>query len=232
MKKIILFLTILTCFCLSINTANAELYYQSLAKNIYVSETEFQNCHKTELDHQSWPKLQLSEIQEFKRYCLRIPVSIEEENQPPHIQLQIYALASSRVFWDGEWLGNSGVVGDNAEQEQAGAMALKLPLAKTQLKAGEHLLSLDISTHSHLEDMHQIFYVIALLDDGYLNQLERLQLITPLLLMGGMLLLFIFFLLMYRFYQKDKNFIFFSLLCLFSGSLIGLEILKFFYAYP
>jgi len=232
MKKVHLYIICLFVVLFISNKTNASVFYQDLSKNLYVSSGNISNCHDPKLNHQSWAKLKLNQIQEFERYCLRIPVVIDEQSYPSHVQLHLYALASSRVFWDGEFLSESGTVGNNALEETAGAMSHKIPLSRTQLAEGEHILSIDISTFSHLEDMHQIFYAIILIDDNSLGQLERLQLLMPLLLMGAMLLLFLFFLLMYWFYQKDVNFLFFSLLCLFSGTLIFLEILKFLYPYP
>ena len=141
-------------------------------------------------------------------------------------------LGSFEIYWDGKLIGQNGIAGDSILTEKTGSIGITMSMSKDQLSIGKHLLSMNISTYHHIEDMQSIFYAVMLVDQTSAMKNAKYNYIAPLMLCGAMLLLFVFFQLIYWYYKKDPAFLIFSLLSVFSGILIGLEVLKYFYAYP
>ena len=215
----------------AVAAAGSPFFYQSLSEDARVKMGFVEDCHQPGLADGDWRLLKPREVAEQQHYCIRIPVRLEHP-AAAGISLKVLMLASAEVYWDGEPVGNKGLPGRSLAEEQTGPIALTAPLSVRQLAPGRHLLSMRISSYHHVEDMYQIYYGAMLLDDRAFGAQLRQGMIAPLLLCGAMLLLVLVFQLIYWRYQRDPAFMLFSLLCLSSGLLIGLELLKFFYAYP
>lgn len=201
------------------------------------SPARFQNdlnldCHNPRLDDSKWPTMQLSQLTERQHYCLRLTVDINQTDIPTGTSLQIAMLASSEIYWDGKQIATKGIPGTKIEEEIVGPIGRSISMRTEQLTIGKHLLSMRVSTYHHSADLSVIHYGILLIDYPKSVSLSEQNKIPPLLLIGALLLLFILFQLIYWFYQKDLALLLFSFLCLASGALIALELIKFYYPYP
>ena len=232
MKLLILLLSFVAFWgSTAVAAAESSFFFQSLAAGARIQAGYIEDCHRPGLDDSDWPLLAPRQVAEYQHYCVRFPVELTEP-ATPGISLKVLMLASAEVYWDGQRIGNKGRPGRSLAEEQTGPIALTVPLSVNQLAPGRHLLSMRISSYHHIQDMYQIYYGAMLLDDSAFGARQRAGNIAPLLLCGAMLLLVLVFQFIYWRYQRDPAFLLFSLLCLSSGVLIGLELVKFFYAYP
>jgi len=209
-----------------------SFFYQDLNQGVHYKAGFDENCHQVDFDDVNWPTLNLYTLSEYQHYCLRAIVDITEHDLPIHTVMKMYMLGSFEIYWDGELIGKNGIAGDSISMEKTGSIGITMSMSKDQLSIGKHLLSMNISTYHHIEDMQRIFYAAMLVDQTKAMKNAKYDYIAPLMLCGAMLLLFVFFQLMYWYYQKDPAFMTFSLLSVSSGILIALELLKYFYAYP
>jgi len=207
-------------------------YLQILGEGARVSHELAANCHDVNLDDSEWPQFNLSQIAEYKHYCIRIPVTISQEHVPRYTILRAIFLGSAKFYWDGKYIAAKGKPGLDLDSEQVGPIELTVPLSATELSQGQHLLTLALSTYHHIEDMHAIYYGMILTSKNIKQGFNFQQKIIPLMLAGAMFLLAVFFALIYFLYDRRPAFIIFSCLCFFSGALIGLEVIKYFWNYP
>jgi len=212
--------------------AQESQYFQVLGEGARVLNEFVVSCHDTNLDDSEWPKLNLSQISEYKNYCIRIPVNITQGEVPRYTILRAIFLGSAKFYWDGKYIADKGKPGFDLNSEKVGAMEMTMPLSQSELSQGQHLLSIELSTYHHIEDMHSIYYGMILTSKNIKQGFNFQQKIIPLMLSGAMFLLAVFFALIYFLYDKRPAFIIFSFLCLFSGSLIALEVIKYFWNYP
>ena len=215
-------------------SANAE---QTKLRQVLPLDARYQHafvpdCHDPSLDDSQWPLMLLRELAEQRHYCLRVWLDVDPALDPLRTQLSVYMLASATLYWDGEHVADKGHPAQALDNEIPGPVAVHVDLTPQQLQPGRHLLSMQVSSYHHLQDMHSIFYALLLQDTRYLDQQQAVGLILPQLLMGSMLLLGVVFLLVYWRYQHDPAFLSFALLCLCAGTLIGWELVKFYLAYP
>lgn len=210
----------------------ASEYFQVLGEGARVLNGTVKNCHDKHLDDSHWPKFYLSQMSEYQHYCIRIPININQPKIPRYTVLRALFLGSATFYWDGNYIADKGIPGFDLNSEQVGPIEMSVPLSQHELSQGQHLLSIELSTYSHLEDMHSIYYGMFLTSNNGRQAINFQQKIIPLMLGGAMFLLAVFFALVYFLYEKRPAFIIFGCLCFFSGTLIGLEVIKYFWNYP
>ena len=210
----------------------ASEFFKILGEGARVYNDTVENCHDIHLDDSDWPQLNLSQISEYQHYCIRISVNINQNEIPRYTVLRALFLGSATFYWDGKYIADKGIPGFDLNSELVGPIEMSVPLSQNELSKGQHLLSIELSTYSHLEDMHTIYYGMFLTSNKNRQGINFEQKIIPLMLAGAMFLLAVFFALIYFLYEKRPALIIFSCLCLFSGTLICLELIKYFWNYP
>ena len=233
--KIILAVLIVMVACCPLNLLSAaenSFYVLPINEKARFSNELIEECHEPNFDDSRWPTMALSDISENSQYCLRIWLTLKDEPRPASTVLWTAMLGTYEIYWDGKYLARTGVVASNVDKETVGPMSKSMFVSPQQLSPGDHLLSLRVSTHHHTEDLMAIFYGLMLIDWVELGNKEQKNRIAPHMFAGALFLLFVFFQLVFWFYQKDRTFLLFSLMCLFSSVLIGLEELKYYWSYP
>ncbi|MCW9017964.1 MAG: hypothetical protein OQJ89_13420, partial [Kangiellaceae bacterium] len=217
---------------ISLDAENNSMYALQINEKAKFSNELVEECHDPELDDSQWQIMGLSELSENSQYCLRIKLTLKDEPRPASTVLWTAMLGTYEVYWDGKYLARTGIVASSVAKETVGPMSKSMFVSPRQLSPGEHLISLRVSTHHHTEDLMVIFYGMMLVDWVELGNREQQSRIAPLMFAGALLLLFIFFQLVFWYYQKDRTFLLFSMMCFFASVLIGLEELKYYWAYP
>ncbi|PAJ72863.1 hypothetical protein CJF42_18880 [Pseudoalteromonas sp. NBT06-2] len=232
MKTYILLITFVLWLFSTKVIGQESKYFQVLGEGARVSNEFSTHCHDVNFDDSHWPKLNLVQISEYQYYCIRIPVNINQNRVPRFTVLRAVFLGSAKFFWDGKFIANKGEPGLDLNVERVGPIEMSVPLSQSELSKGFHLLSIELSTYHHLENMNIIFYGLFLSANTTKDSINFQKKIIPLMLAGAMFFLAVFFALVYFLYEKKSAFIVFGCLCLFSGTLICLELIKYFWNYP
>lgn len=214
-------------------------YRQNLGEHAYFYDGEHPRCHQVAHQlpsseppwiNEGWYQRPFGAFEEYRQYCVRIAVDIEAPvNQP--LMLVGSFLASATLYWDGEALAEKGVPAADKEQEIAGPLTVASVLHRDQLEPGRHWLTMQLSSFGHREDLHQVVYSLRLYDVESTLEHNYQNLFT-LVLVGGMLLLWVVFLLIYKRYENSAVYAIFAWLCLMAGALLVLELMKYYWNYP
>lgn len=182
-----------------------------------------QQCHGATTDDSVWPKLRFSAIQPQQHLCIRAVLDTRTQTLPDNPALFLAALAAYEVRINGELLGRNGVVGGNADTEQVGAFNSIFSLDSSQLPAGQHLLSIELSSFLAAPQFAAIAYLLMVLDQQALSDtILQVSLVTAALL-GGLLMLFMIFMVLYVSYRRHLTYCIFSMLCFATGLLLVAE---------
>jgi len=133
---------------------------------------------------------------------------------------------SYELYWDGVFIGKSGIVGTNSTNEVPGPIYKISAIPKVLFTKGEHIISLRVSSYHSSEELRtRNFYMYfssfeELLNNGYINA------IIPIVLLGGLILIAIYYLQLYFIYSKEKAFLLFGVLCFFVAGLLIAETIK------
>lgn len=224
MKPLLLLLTLLLW------ASPGQALNQNLRHGAWVYLGEHADCHALGGPQQPGQWLPLTELKEWQRYCIRVPLQLEQDADEATILSAVF-LASATLYWDGQHLADKGRPGNQPSDEVVGPLAVQVSLSAQQLTAGDHWLSMDWSAYHHSEDLTQILYQLALVDEAEVLSVYQ-SLIPPWLLCGALFTLALIFALVYARYQNNPSYLMFSLLCLSAGLLLVLELIKFYWNYP
>lgn len=192
-----------------------------------------QSCVETlfEGDSRNWPEFKFRDIKQHQHLCVRATINLDE-SIAKNSAVFISILAAYHLYWDGELLLKSGVVGASASEEQVGAFRNFVPLERSMLSPGKHYLALELSTFKANETLSNIAYLLMITDqDAFADTVQIVSTATAILI-GILVTLFILFLTLYIRFSRQKTLLIFSLLCLVSGVLLVAEQWKIWFAYP
>lgn len=190
------------------------------------------NCHDVELDTSHWQPLDFGSIEPGQRYCLRAWLLLDDDAlRVEKPALKVSLLAAYQMHWNGQWLGNSGQLGDDRATEQPGALGSYHLLHDLQTHHGRNLLSIELSTH-HLNaalsmPFHQIEY-------GHYDALMRNTFqhsLWPFALSGALLLMAVYFLGLYLLDRQQRAQGLFALVCAVCAMLLLTESWKNLFGY-
>lgn len=188
-------------------------------------------CAAKETDHSSWERIRLHQIKSGQRLCLRRSVAIETGQLPDNPSLFIAMLAAYTVYWDGEALFENGQVGSSRDEEQAAPVKSLIPLSRAQLSDGSHLFAMDLSSFRTDADLNAIAYLVVLTDSYQLYDYRLFISLVSAALIGAMLVLATLFLSLYGIYERDRNYLLFTVLCFSAAVLQGAEQWKLWFDY-
>lgn len=163
-----------------------------------------------------------------------VQLRIKSDKLPPEKKpgIMVAFTASYDLYFDGVFVGSSGLVGSGYEDEEPGNVhELFLIPDRLILDSAQHIILMKVSNHHKFWAQRDYFGVIL---GSYqaLNQ-KPLILTTLVALISGILMISGFYLLyVYISSAKDPDFLWFGLLSTLVGILAVISYLKFFYSYP
>lgn len=165
-------------------------------------------------------------------YWLRYKITIESDTYPLRAKMLLIALNGAyELYWDGHLLISNGQPSSIAEDEQPGQLINSAVIPNSLYTLGEpHHLTLRIS--SHYRGPHAPLYPTISFHD-YETQFSHYQLglMKQTLPHGTLLIIALFYLLLYIFYERKVAFLLFSLLCLSESLPFWNDWLRLFYRY-
>ncbi|WP_235299629.1 histidine kinase [Portibacter marinus] len=165
------------------------------------------------------------------QYWLRAEIDIKDEPDTNKIAgLYLSMLASTEAFWDGQYIGSNGKIGNSIADEIPGKIEKIFLLPQDKLKKGTHEILLRFSNH-HAKDRMR-YYGMAIVDmvsaiEKPLRNTAFIHIYAGLFLITGLFYLFRFFN-----FQSDLTRLFFSILCLLFFGLIIVEYIRNYFHYP
>lgn len=168
-------------------------------------------------DEKLWQQHQFNGI-ELSQGISWIQINFELPNKQAlnkHYGVLISLLGSFEVYWDGQFIGNNGVVGNSKSTEQPGLIDKTLLIPSILAAPGKHTLSLRISSQYTSPDLTTGSFFSLISDYQYLVQLPYKKASRPLLMSGALLLVALYSLVIYFTSFRQPSYIIFSALCLF-----------------
>ena len=123
-------------------------------------------------------------------------------------------LGAYEIYWDGVLLGRNGVVGENAQTEVPGDIERVFHVPKSLYTQGSHVISARVSNYYSPEKLRQRYFLIQLGSYEQLINSGYRQNLLPITMLGGIIIIGLYFLMMYFLYQRTPQIFLFSLLCL------------------
>lgn len=122
-------------------------------------------------------------------------------------------LGAYEMYWDEVLLGRNGVVGENAQTEIPGDIEGVFHIPKILYTQGPHVISARVSSYHSPDKLRQRYFLIQLgsyenlINNGYRQNL------LPVTMLGGIIIIGLYFLMMYFLYQRTQQIFLFGLLC-------------------
>jgi hypothetical protein len=162
---------------------------------------------------------------EKTNYWIRNHITLTNSDtaMPYDHAVMVGILGSYDIYWDGIPIGRNGEIGDSRESEVPGTIEKIFRVPSSLYRPGKHVVSIRVSSyHSQdkLRSRHYHFFVgpyEAFLKRGYQTN------ILPLMMQGGIIIIGLYYLIMYGFYQRKSPVLLFSLLCFVMSLLIFVE---------
>ncbi len=218
--------------CQNIQAAEANYFTRYVFQQgdtLEWKQKEFNDSHWQDIYH-GLPK-------EAGRFWTRIHVKIPDnkhqttvgksvvvDHQQRAISLSI--LGSYNLFWDGQYLSNNGKVGNNAEEEVPGKIDHITPISASLWTTGEHVISLQISNFNSTKYLRTRYFEIKI---GPIDRLLTSPIhknFIPLMALGGLFIMAVYFLFLYLNHSRLSAYITFSLLCFAVSALLISETAK------
>jgi hypothetical protein len=199
---------------LALNTCNAQPITE-----VYLNTSEAQNCSGLS-ESEYWSLVPLYALQENTHACLRTTIQLEQAQQGAWLRMS--ALASARIFWDGQLIAENGRPAANAQGEIPGQIDFQAYIAPDLMRAGSHDVRIELSTHKVGRDLHVIFYYLSLEPFQADLSLPASQLVAV-GIMAALLVFSLLFLCLYGLYQHRPEYLIFASLCLSSALLLLVE---------
>lgn len=183
---------------------------------------------KKDFDDSEWERR--TEVDGKGIYWVRRRTIFPKTEQPRKDQAILIGSAGSyQAFWDGQYIGENGVLATEDTREIPGTYHAYFMLPDSLIGEGEHVLALR-STKVH-SDMGQHAYLIV----GDFFELSRTPVqVSKIMFMiaGAFLLTAIYFLFLFLGQPKEYSFLIFAAICLIFLVLLLFEYLKLYYLYP
>ncbi len=159
-------------------------------------------------------------------YWIRSHVMVDAQASPAPMGVYTTTFGSYELYWDGQLIDKSGVVGTDQTSETPGPIVNISRVPDDAYTSGEHIMSMRISSF-HSPDIAREAYF-----GQFFAPFEHLQFnrykknLPPIMILGGLLIIALYFLQLYWIYARDKPFLMFSLLCFAVSALLMTESYK------
>lgn len=204
-----------------------------------VSVLAGQNCHAQDTDDSQWQAFEFPNVKAQQHLCIRGTLTVTEEpllrsnNRPSSNHALLFlALAAYNIYLDGELLGKNGVPGATPDLEQVGGISLLLPLDLKTLSPGEHLISMEISSHHASTSFAAVAWALLFVDQQVFYDTVLVATVVTALLAGALLVMFVVFITLYLRFSRQTSYLLFALLCFFTATLLLTEQWKLWVNYP
>src|SRR5690606_8412795 len=127
------------------------------------------------------------------------------------------------IYWEGVLVGTNGRPGKSRATEIPGRVDLAVPIPQTLTQEGAHQLLISASNHHLQQPLHSIFYYLAVESFDSSDDYSQRHLLTASVLLGGLLLAFLVFHIVFCRYSTRMSYQLLSALCLSSGLLLLVE---------
>jgi hypothetical protein len=181
---------------------------------------------KQDFDDSKWTDIFLTGLPAKQtQYWIRNHLTLlnSDTAMPYDHAIEVGILGSYEIYWDGVPIGHNGKIGDSSQSEIPGSIGKVFRVPSSLYRPGEHVVSLRVSSYHSQDKLRSRHYHLfigpheALLKRGY--QVN----ILPLMMQGGIIIIGLYYLIMYGFYQRKTPIIVFSLLCFAMAQLIFVE---------
>lgn len=153
------------------------------------------------------------------QFWTRIYLDIHEENDTLSPKgIQVSALASFELYWDGHLIGRSGTVGSNLATEVPGLIDNLFLIPDSLFTSGRHVLAMRLSNF-HVQQRIRYYYDLNMGDYATMARNFMRDALLPLFFLGGFCIIGIYYLLLYLITTRQLSLLLFSLLC-FSVSVL------------
>lgn len=207
------YLSLIACCCLSFTLEAKQV--------TNISEFLFQkgdndSWKSTALDDSSWDDIYQGLPKETGIYWSRLHVHISKLSSMEQQTLFTSILGSYDIYWDGYLLSSNGIVGDSKISEIPGNIDKITTIPNYLWTEGGHVISIRISNF-HSPDKLRERYFVARFDSGSISNS-----LLPFMVLGGLIILALYFFQLYITFSPQKIYLLFSMLCLsVSGLLIA-----------
>lgn len=146
--------------------------------------------------------------------------------------LQIVSLGSYELYWDGQLIGQNGVVGKTKSEEIPGKFLTQIPVNDSLLTPGIHTIAMRVSNF-HTPDLENGSWNTLFMEE-YQGSLKNDLILTAkiFILAGIYLMAALYYLFLFVLRHREKEVFIFSTLCFLFFGLIIMEYFKILYAYP
>ncbi len=204
----------------SVDAAAADPAHASHAQ---VRQAQGLACTPALVDQGTWVDVSLYELPQGQTFCVRLTLYLPERAHEQLYLLKLSMLAASEIYWDGEFIGTNGTPGDSRATEIPGRVDMVWSVPQALTRAGEHQLLISASNHHLQKPLHSIFYYLAVEDFDSADDHTQRHLLTASFFLGGLLLAFLVFQILFWRYQSRLSYQLLSALCLFSAFLLLVE---------
>jgi len=234
-KKLIFLIPFLSMCVLAVNS---ESILNTGIKNKFnevsikiIKQGDELNCHLIVTKDNHWKKITFDQIPQYKHFCIRTWVNIDNSLMTSPPSLLVGMLGSSSFYWDENLISQNGKVGTSIDTEVPGIVKTLVSLPEPLIFDGKHLLSGEISTFNLSKKLNTIGYILLLVNERDLHSKILILSILSAIFIGISLILAIIFQLFYWLYQKEISYLAFSMFCLSSSLILVIEQAKFWLDY-
>ena len=170
----------------------------------------------TSFDDSNWDNIYQGLPKEAGIYWSRLHVHVSKQSSMEQQTLFTSILGSYDIYWDGYWLSSNGIVGDSMTSEVPGNIDKITTIPNYLWTEGDHVISIRISNF-HSPDKLRTRTFMARFDSGPISNS-----LLPFMVLGGFIILSLYFFQLYIIFSPQNIYLIFSLLCLsVSGLLIA-----------
>jgi hypothetical protein len=164
----------------------------------------------------------------WARIHVQVKASANKDIQPGSNSQALLTsiLGSYNIYWDGHYLGSNGAYGSNKTNEIPGEISHTISIPPQLWSEGEHVISLQISNFHSPENLRARYFEIEIDENEQILTEAIYKSLIPLMALGGLFIIAIYFLLLYLIYSKEKAYLTFSLLCFLVSALLIAETWK------
>lgn len=208
------YLSLIACCCFSFfveakQTNNISQFLFHKGDNDLWKSTSFDDSH--------WDKIYQGLPKETGIYWSRLHVHISQVSSMEQQTLFTSILGSYDIYWDGYLLSSNGIVGDSKTSEVPGNIDKITTIPHYLWTEGDHVISIRISNF-HSPDKLRTRYFVARFDSGSISNS-----LLPFMVLGGLIILALYFLQLYITFSRQNMYLLFSLLCLSVSALLIAE---------
>ncbi len=208
-----------------------SLFACSTSASVQINQTIYKmgdntNWSSPKLDDSDWVSLALGLPEDQNNYWVRIKLIIIENSAVEQQAIFTSILGSYEIYWDNIKLSTNGAVGKSNQIEVPGSINFQTPIQEKLWTPGKHVISFRISNYHAPKKLRTHYFNIKIAPHQKTNDDYLRSILIPLVILGGLILIGVFFLLLHFRYARKTTYILFSSLCLFIAALLIVELWK------